>query len=519
MDKWIEQSPLIPLIFCSLAVLVILAQSFVKRRFFKAKLLFTFLVTFVVVLILVFDKDIEIRPQLQRIVNWILLFVDVIICLVLLSTIELSLSKEKFNKELTKSIDETKYYLLLDKKERIKEISSLFLSDLDVEINKVIGKNVFDVIEYKYRIVGLNGQECYKKDAKKYYDHYEKRAKEDERAVMELDLTDDDASDVAIYFNESTIFNSGKYKGRILVGDKKTEESLMGIEKDLATTNNELALIKNRFITLLDKTSDGIFFNNLTDQNIWFNDILVQKLSLNGNSINSNDFYQNIHSEDIALYEDVMKHQVTNDYSVTYRYNVGSHYVYIKENGHRIMNGKTIELCGIMTIVDDYSFEKTDTPLDTIAGEPEMLARLNALNKADKVFQVVHFKVASIPDINEQFGRSMGNMMLGQYVNFFKQNFVTENQIYRVSGLEFVAFITDYRRMDVLKSNLNNNEKILHVSANYSNQKIETEVFMGIAYSNDTPNPKDTLKNAKQAMRYSCNPQYSANYAYYRDVK
>ena len=157
-----------------------------------------------------------------------------------------------------------------------------------------------------------------------------------------------------------------------------------------------------------------------------------------------------------------MKHQLSNDYNLTYRYNVGSHYVYIKENGHRIMNGKIVELCGIMSVLDDYSYEKTDTPLDTVAGEPEMLSRLNALNKADKVFQVVHFKVASIPDINEQFGRSMGNMMLGQYVNFFKQSFVTENQLYRISGLEFVAFITDYRKMDILKSNLNNNEKILH---------------------------------------------------------
>lgn len=519
MDKWIEQSPLIPLIFCSLAVLVILAQSFVKRRFYKAKLLFTFLITFVVVLMLVFDKDIEVRPQINRIVNWILLFIDIIVCLILLSSIELSLSKEKFHKELTKSIDETKFYVLLDKKERIKEISSLFISDLGIEINDAVGKNVFDVIELKYRIVGLNNQECYKKDAKKHYDHYERKVKEDDKSVMELDLTDENAADVAIYFNESLIFNNGKYRGRILVGDKKTEENLMGMEKDLATTNNELALIKNRFITLLGKTSEGIFFNNLTDKTIWFNDVLVQKLSLNGNSISSNEFYQNIHNEDIALYEDVMKHQLSNDYNLTYRYNVGSHYVYIKENGHRIMNGKIVELCGIMSVLDDYSYEKTDTPLDTVAGEPEMLSRLNALNKADKVFQVVHFKVASIPDINEQFGRSMGNMMLGQYVNFFKQSFVTENQLYRISGLEFVAFITDYRKMDILKSNLNNNEKILHVSANYSNQKIETEVFMGIAYSNDTPNPKDALKNAKQAMKYSCNPQFSSNYAYYRDIK
>ena len=109
--------------------------------------------------------------------------------------------------------------------------------------------------------------------------------------------------------------------------------------------------------------------------------------------------------------------------------------------------------------------------------------------------------------------------MLSQYVQFFKQNFVTDNQIYRISGLEFVAFVTDYRKMDMLKNNLVNGEKMLHVHADYLNQKVDAEVFMGISRSDDLPSHKDTLKNAKEALKFASNPKFSSNFAFYKDIR
>ena len=123
----------------------------------------------------------------------------------------------------------------------------------------------------------------------------------------------------------------------------------------------------------------------------------------------------------------------------------------------------------------------------------------------------------SIPEINETLGRAIGNTMLSQYVQFFKQNFVTDNQIYRISGLEFVAFVTDYRKMDMLKNNLVNGEKMLHVHADYLNQKVDAEVFMGISRSDDLPSHKDTLKNAKEALKFASNPKFSSNFAFYKE--
>ena len=141
------------------------------------------------------------------------------------------------------------------------------------------------------------------------------------------------------------------------------------------------------------------------------------------------------------------------------------------------------------------------------------------LNDENSVFMVVHFRVATVPSINEKFGRPVGNMMLSEYVTFFKKNYVTNNLLYRVSGLEFVAFITNFNRMEALKNALKNDEKILHISATYANERIQTEVFMGLSYSNDTAVRKDAVKNAKDALRICSNEQFKSSYAFYRDVK
>lgn len=519
--EYISQSPIIPLVFSALIAAIILMQCFTKRKFLKVRLLFVFLLVFISALALVFQKELlKNDNQIIKNIYYIGLLVIEFICFVVLfTTVDFSLSNDKFQKVLTKSLDETKFFVMISKKEKIKEISTLLAKNLDLEPSKAVGKNFFDIIENKYRIIGLNGEEAYKKDVKRYYDGYYKRVQEGTTNTVEINIQDDNAKESAFYFVENLIFSNGKYRGRILIGDIKNEETLVGMEKELNKSTKELTLIKNRFVTILNKTSDGIFFNNLSTGSIWFNDILVRRLCLNGNSINNNEFYSMIHQDDMALYQDVLNNLKSNDYSVTYRYNTGSYYVYVKEDGHKVVVDGTVELCGVMNVIDNYRYEKTDTILDSLGTEPEMLARFKGLCCEDKVFQIVRFKINDIPEINDKFGRGIGNMMLSEYINFFKQRYVIENYMFRVSGLEFVAFITNYNKMEMLKTDLRNEEKILHVKAEYAGEKVSTDIYMGISYSNDTPNPKDTLVNAKRALTICTNPQFTSFYAYFRDVK
>ena len=513
------QHPLIPFIFSLVTVVIAIKQCFISHKFLKVKVIYSFLLVFLSAFIIIFYSTIEKDEKLLNISQWVLLAVDILCGVSIVFSINYSFSKDKLNDMLTESVSLTKYFALLDKKDRVKDMSKKFLEDLNIELSQALGRNFFDVLGKKYSIIAFNQVECKKADIKRYYQQLIPTLTQESTNTMDLELVDDNNEDIAFYFEEKFIISNEKYKGKIILGDKKNEAALIGMENEISKQNKELEIIKKRFSQIIEKTSDGIFFNDLKKGYVWCNDILVKKLFLSGNSIDIQTFLDNIHPNDLASYREKMK-AVTDknpEYSISYRFNTGSSYLYIKEDGYRITCGSAVEHCGIMTVLDDYRFEKTDTLLDSIQTEPEMLARLNTLANSNNIFLAVSFRIDSIPEINEKYGRSIGNLMINEYVEFMKNTFVNDNQIYRLGGLDFVCFITDIRKMEMLKNKLEQG-KILHAPARYMNETITTEIYMGLAYSKDTPNPHDAVKNAQQALKFSRNPKINTNFFYFRDM-
>lgn len=515
--EYFEEGPLIPLLLSTISLVAIIIQCFTKHRFLKTKLIFNFLLIFSCGMILVFYIQL-LTTYISEYLKWIFLFLDIVSIILLFTTIDYSLTNESFQDKLIYTLNETKNYLVLDKKDRIREISGSLLETLNIEKSDVIGKNCFEAIDKAYMITGFNGESCNVKDILKYYTHYYNKAEKDKHPVIELNLEKNNGLEFVLTFIETTIFRNDKYKGRILIGDKKNLEALAGVEKQNEELEGELDLIRNRFITLLNKTSDGIFFNDLSNKSIWFNDILVKKLNLTGNSMDAGDFYKNIHPDDFVLYQSTIS-SVQNEYQITYRFNNGGAYTYLKERGNKIISNTSIELCGVITVIDDQSFETSRTMLDIISSESEMQRKFTELISIDKIFQIVYIRLDSIPEINETYGRAVGNNLMSQYIHYFKQNFVIDDLIYRVTGLEFVAFITSNNKMEALKNRFKDENRFLHPALEYPGGKIDANVYMGIAYSNDTPNRKELITLAKNAMTIAMSPKYTANFAYYREIR
>lgn len=511
------QHPLIPLVFSIILLLLVLKQSLTKRTLLKWRLSFSALIVFICALFVVFRHEIEKSEFWTNFSDWTLLSIDILIGLFLIVLSELSIAQEQFNQDLFYTLDQTRYYVLLDKKERIKEISTVFLNDLGLSKTEALKKNFFETIEKKYRIFSLNGTEVSKDDLKIYFANPSKDAQKEQ---MNLEVHDDKGDVFAYYFMETPILVFGRFQGRLFIGDKKDSDNLVGMEKNLADSMKELELIKSRFITVLEKTNEGIYFSNQTEKNIWLNDVIVQMLSLNENSMSLEDFKKRIHPDDLALYEEKLSqvNHINPNYSVSYRFDTGSRYAYVKEEGSRITNGRVVEFCGILRLLDHYHFEKTGTELDLIQGEPEMLAMTKRLFEQNKVFQLVVLHVGSIPKLNEDFGRGIGNMALSEYIKAISHRFVDENMIYRVSGLDFVILLTDYRKMDLLKNSLSGSEKLLHVTAEYGSIKVSVEAYMGISYSTEARNDKEVLAHSKEALKFALNEKFNGNHAYYKEI-
>ena len=255
--EYFEEGPLTPLILATVSLIAIIIQCFTKHRFLKAKVIFNFLLIFSCAMLLVFYIQL-LSTFIAEYLNWIFLILDFISIILLFTTVDYSLSNESFQNKLIHTLNETKNYLVLDKKDRIKDISDTLLQTLNIEKNEAIGKNCFDIIDSSYMITGFNGTSCNKKDILKYYDHYQNKVEKDKHPIIELNLEKENGLEFVLTFVESPLFRNEKYTGRILIGDKKNQEALAGVEKQNEELEGELDLIRNRFITLLNKTSDGV---------------------------------------------------------------------------------------------------------------------------------------------------------------------------------------------------------------------------------------------------------------------
>ena len=256
------------------------------------------ILTFISALILVFYPEIQKDEKILNVIQIGMLVIDALVGLVLIFIGENSASKEQFNNDLFQTIDTTKFYVVVDKKNKVKEISTLFADDLGISKENAARKNFFNLIENKYHIYKFNGTEVSKNDLNIYFSNMENNVTE-----ITFELYDDKGDVFEYYLIQKPVYVFGKVKGRLFIGDKKGTEELVGMEKDLAESVDELNIIKSRFITVLERTKEGIFFTDTINKTIWVNNVIVNELKLSNNNLPIEDYYKNIHPDDLAMYQ------------------------------------------------------------------------------------------------------------------------------------------------------------------------------------------------------------------------
>lgn len=525
VDIGFYQHPLIPLVFFIFIIAIIIKQSIIKQRILKFRLIIAFLLCFLMALEALFYNDIKADTNLlYPLSQYLNLLMDILIGLFFVISVEIAFSRDSFQREILSSLDEKKIFVFVDKKDRIKDISTLMAKELGFLKEDCFGKKISQIFDANTNIYGFNGEETDNQTLWQYYSNYSQKVKENEHTGIELLMQNkNDDRDLAFYLVETPVFVMGKYHGRIMLGDVKSEENLVGMEKDLATSTKELDKIRLRFAALIEKSEEGISFIDIGGNSIWVNDSMVRSLNLSGNSLGLDEYRSMIHPDDLAVYIEKLASLSNNmpSYEITYRYKTGANYVFIREIGKRIFGNKNIdEICCISNIIKNNHFERTTiSELDNIAGEADLITRANQYQEKGKPYQLIMFRVDSIPEINEKYGRNVGNMTLSEYVRMIHNNFVNDNQIYRISGLEFVAIVSDLRKMDVLKRYLEDHEKILHLDSQYGSLNIHIDIHMGISLSTEFAKASEVYKAAKEALKFSQRPQVQTNYIYYKDIR
>ena len=122
--------PLVPLILGLVLLFLLVKQSLIRKKLLKGRLIFTFLIVLGCALILAFYSELTKTEEKRQVADWCLVGADVLIGIAYIIFSEVSSSREQFNRDLFLTLDQSKFYALVDSKNRINEMSSRFLYDL-----------------------------------------------------------------------------------------------------------------------------------------------------------------------------------------------------------------------------------------------------------------------------------------------------------------------------------------------------------------------------------------------------
>ena len=513
-------SVLIPIGVLALAVclaIVFIREAYATKNIKVSGLLFvgTIILAYVLILFVFYDS-----VKGKKIFEYIYVGSYFILGLTFVIITNTSTSKKYAYEEYLKCIEQDKLFVFLDQNDRIKAISKLFAKALEVDQEEAIGQSFFSLFNKIFKVITINGQTYTNKDLDSFFKNV-RNLKEQSRIKREIKVKDIDDSEYTLNLYDHVIVFNGKYKAHCLVGDAKSLETMTQVEAQLNENQTDLDNVRLKLSAHLEMTEEPMYFINLDEGSLWGNDVFKRELGFSANNITWQEYASFIHPDDRQIYFSTIKMLALekSTFSITYRIKVGNSYQYVKDFGKKIFDGNTNEIVGYSKILQTEHYERSNIKeLDDIKSVDDLLNDLNFLHEEGLPYQTVMFRMDNIPDINKEEGRSIGNMVMGEYIKAITRNFVDDKMIYRTDGLEFIFIVTNMQKVERLKQMLINNQ-LLNASMRYGKNTIKTNVYMGVVGSHEVSNPEQMLAYVDKCLRQSLKKDQKKAYTFYKELR
>lgn len=425
-----------------------------------------------------------------------------------------------------RSMKDTRWnsYYVVDHKGRIKEMSDGVIEELGLKKEDIIGKPLFEVFNKTIRINTFDEVETNNQSLSTYYEDYVKTVKPNQIDHHTMHFQNYQGKSVLMYTVEQPIFIMGKYRGRINIGEKKSDFDLIGIEKELTNTQKELESLRQKYIATLELSEEGLYYIDLDERYIWLSETAMKMTNIPSSMIPSEDFHKYIFPDDLNAYLGTLSSLTVRKqtFKTKYRFMKNGQYVWVDDKGKRIFEDQTSNIIlGSLKLYENTGYERLGIDVvDTLKNENDIHYHLDKLTKENRTFQLALFELSNIPEINKTYGRNIGNMLIGEYVKKLKTSFVSESsEVFRLSGLVFAVTIIDPRKMELLRTGVLNDPEFLNLPMTYGAIKTKMEVVLGVSSSyKDSDDPKELYELAHKALSVARHEDFKLNVCYYSDL-
>ena len=275
-----------------------------------------------------------------------------------------------------------------------------------------------------------------------------------------------------IFVNPLDFFNRDRYLTKFQDIKKEHQALLLRSES-----------LRKRFIALIDLLKDGLAFKS-DDGMMFATENLCNMIGFSKNEFALEEFEARIHPDDLSLYKNTLKKLTkrSEGYEISYRFKKFSQYIWLKEIGSLVYYEDRTMIISMVKSIDVRQYPETAVDvLNSLKIDQEMLETLQSLNRQRKSYYLVVIELSNIPSINKKYGRDIGDLMMGDFLNKMRFNFVKEDQAYfRISGIRFAMVIQDPRKYEILERALKHGGDALNFSMQFGGIKETLFPYFGI---------------------------------------
>lgn len=471
-------------------IATLIRESLVKNELLKFRLSVAVIIAFSIIAITSFYDHFE-----HNVLIYICAVYIVVIGLLMFNSLFLSIKEKKIRDIYFECIENNNYFVYLDRKNRIKNVSKSFAYFFGLNKTNIVGNKFSDLLSQRYSNLIVNDNEYNSDNISNIFSNIS-TAKEDLK--FEIKCLDVRGKEIFLHLKDKPIYNSnGKFIAHIIYGASKGLAEIDKRDEVLSEKSIALEMNKLRFRALLEEGNDPLFFLNIASNSIWANDALVSKLGFSGNSISFEEYKRRVYPDDLAYYLSTLEGLSISHptYEIKYRFRNGYDYIYVHEKGKKVFGPET-EIISVVEKIKSSYYEKTDMLiLDELKTEDDLYNILDSFDDS-VIYELVCLHLDNVKEINEEYGRRTGNIAMNDYIKAISEAFVDDKLIFRTGGLEFYFVIKDFKKMEKLKRNLEMGQ-VLNASATYGSNKITINSSMGIINNHKFKDPKMLVKYAK----------------------
>ncbi len=294
------------------------------------------------------------------------------------------------------------------------------------------------------------------------------------------------------------------------------------IQEELELLSSASELLRHRFISTIELLNDGICFSEEGEKSFG-TDRYISIIGLKTNEFNTETHENLIYRDDLIEYKNILEKLSKKNpvYTATYRVEKDGSSLWIKEVGKKIyMNNKT-SIISIVKPMDIKQFPDTEIEvLNNIPGYKKMYNEMQRLSKIKQPYNLVLIQLSNIPNINEKYGRDVGDLMMGEYLKKTRFNFIKDDiSLYRMGGINYGLIVKDEKKYEILERALIGGGDLLNLKMIFGG--ITQTIYQNFGIS-ESPyigkNADKVIEEALEALKISLKDNSATNYCIYDKV-